>query len=476
MAQTRAIATNTAAIFIGKALGLVIGIIRLNYIATYLGVSSFGILNFAAYFVALFSILADLGLPNILTRDIARDRSKTLSLICNGLIFKVFLVFSTILSISIASLFSRFEKETLQAVVLTMVAFGFNSFSVVFTSAFQAHQRMKLYSIAVLLNDIVNSLAVIFLISSFPSINLVLFVSVAASVLNLLVLFFLSGKVFGHLRFSFDRTLLKYFFSEGYPLALSAVGITINLYIGSIVLKYYCGDSEVGLYSAAFKLFSIMMLLPASFTQVIYPVLSGFFSTAKEKVPKAFNDSLRVMAILSVPLAAGTILLSSQIILLIYTRDFSASAISLAILVGSSSVGYLNWVVSSLLVAVNRQKFTMLSTLSVALIAVGLSFLIIPNNGHVAAAAITAGCDLVLFLMFFLYLYRTEYKINLIATLLKPLSASLIMIGCIIPLKDQNVFIVVLCGVCVYTIVMFVLKGFGEQEKQLFSMIFKNNQ
>jgi O-antigen/teichoic acid export membrane protein len=399
-----------------------------------------------------------------------------LNLIGNGLIFKVFLVFSTILFISIASLFSRFEKETLQAVILTMVAFGFNSFSVVFTSAFQAHQRMKLYSIAVLLNDIVNSLTVIFLISSFPSINLVLIVSVAASILNLFVLFLLSGKVFGHLRFSFDRTLLKYFFSEGYPLALSAVGIAVYLYVGSIILKYSCSNTEMGFYSAAFKLWSILTLLPASFTQVIYPIFSSFYNSASEKVSKAFTDSLRVMAIISVPLAAGALFFAPQIILFIYTNDFADSAISLRILIGSCAVSYLNWVITSLLVAVNKQKFTMISSLLISIIAICLSLLLIPTYGHRAVSSITAGCDVILFLAYFLYLYRTEYKINLITIFAKPFLASVTMIVCLYFFNLQTIFYFVPIGAIIYVLMMLIFKGFGEQEKQLIRIVIGNNR
>ena len=59
--QTKKITLDTASLFFGKILGMLIGMVRLNYQARYLGVANFGILNFALYFCSLFQILFDLG-------------------------------------------------------------------------------------------------------------------------------------------------------------------------------------------------------------------------------------------------------------------------------------------------------------------------------------------------------------------------------------------------------------------------------
>ena len=60
--QTRKITLDTAALVFGRAVGFVLGLIRLNYLARLLGVANFGVLNFATYFTSLFASLFDLGL------------------------------------------------------------------------------------------------------------------------------------------------------------------------------------------------------------------------------------------------------------------------------------------------------------------------------------------------------------------------------------------------------------------------------
>ena len=86
MAQSGKIAFHTMALFLGRAIGLLAAVVRLNFIASALGVESFGILSFASYFVALFATMADFGLQPILTREIARAPERAGSFVWNGLL------------------------------------------------------------------------------------------------------------------------------------------------------------------------------------------------------------------------------------------------------------------------------------------------------------------------------------------------------------------------------------------------------
>src|SRR5207245_2078286 len=164
------------------------------------------------------------------TREISHDRSHTTMLLWNGLVLKILLSLLTMIAILLATVISGFDTTTRNAILLTMVSLGLSNLSLVFLSAFQAHQRMLLYSFMTLLNDIGSSLAIIFFIRSFPSITTVLVIGVVVSVIYLSILLSASRRLFGHLLASIDRGKLKRFLSEGYPLALTGVGGIVNLY------------------------------------------------------------------------------------------------------------------------------------------------------------------------------------------------------------------------------------------------------
>src|SRR5512143_1356173 len=120
--QTRKITLDAAALFTGRAVGLLLGVVRLNYFASYLGVEQFGLLNFAAYFVLLFQSLFDLGIAQLLTREIARETPRSRSLLGQALLLKAAIGILSALIVFIAVAASRFDAATNEALALTTVA------------------------------------------------------------------------------------------------------------------------------------------------------------------------------------------------------------------------------------------------------------------------------------------------------------------------------------------------------------------
>ena len=152
--QTKKITLDTAAIFFGKAAGLLLGIVRLNFLARYLGVAGFGILNFATYYCSLFQVIFDFGISQLLTRELARDLSRSRELVGKTVTLKAVIVFASSLVLGLIAYISGFDRVTNWAVLLTTFAFAVNGISMVFLSAYQAHRRMVLVSIATMANDL----------------------------------------------------------------------------------------------------------------------------------------------------------------------------------------------------------------------------------------------------------------------------------------------------------------------------------
>ena len=167
--QTRKITLDTAALVFGRAVGFVLGLIRLNYLARLLGVANFGVLNFATYFTSLFASLFDLGLSQLLTREIARDLSRSRELLGRVLTLKLGIAMFASALVTVAARASGLEGETLTAVLLTTVALAMNQIGLAFLSALQAHRKMAIVSAANIINDAVLSAAIILLLPEFPA-------------------------------------------------------------------------------------------------------------------------------------------------------------------------------------------------------------------------------------------------------------------------------------------------------------------
>ena len=471
--QTKKITLDTAAIFFGKAAGLLLGIVRLNFLARYLGVAGFGILNFATYYCSLFQVIFDFGISQLLTRELARDLSRSRELVGKAVLLKVIIVFASSLVLGIIAFVSHFDRVTNWAVLLTTLAFAVNGISMVFLSAYQAHRKMVLVSVATMTNDLLVSAAVILLIAEYPFVITALVVTALVSLVNLAILFVVYVRLVGMPVLQVDTALWKELLKESAPLAVSSIGISAYSFAGPTVLKYTRGDVEVGIFSSAYKLVSILTLIPTALTQVIYPIFSDFFVNAKEKLEKALSDSLRVICLISIPLAVGTVLLAPKVFSLLYPPAFEPGILVLQITILGITLGYMNWILYSFLLAVNQQAFSMRLSVATGVIAFLGSLMLIPRFGFMALPFITIATELILFLPQLWWVKKKGYRSFHPPQFTKPLIAAVSMGLVLLVARNSNLFVLIPLGVASYGLVIYLTNGLGEQEMGVFRALLR---
>ena len=174
------------------------------------------------------------------------------------------------------------------------------------------------------------------------------------------------------------------------------------------------------------------------------------------------------MALISVPVAFGTVALAGKIIHLIYPPpEFAPAALILAILVGSVAFGHLNAVIGTLLLATNRQKASMVASLIIAAAATVANIIFVPVHGPIAVACIVAGTDLVFFVGMYVYLRRTDFSFSIFALYVKPVVAAACMVAALLLVPEFPVLLLVVLGMVAYAIVIFLVRGLGQQEREL---------
>ena len=95
------ITKNISLLFISQMVSNVMGFFILMYTARYLGVEGFGILSLALAFTGIFSIFMDLGLSQLTTREVARDKTLEKDYFANVTSIKIILIIITFVSILI---------------------------------------------------------------------------------------------------------------------------------------------------------------------------------------------------------------------------------------------------------------------------------------------------------------------------------------------------------------------------------------
>ena len=471
--QTKKITFDTIILFSGKVLGLLLGMVRLNYLSRYLGVSNFGILNFALYFCSLFQVLFDLGIAQLLIRDVARDLTRSSEFVGKATMLKGIVVFIAGLIVGIIGAVSHFAHVTNMAILLTAMVFAINGISTVFLAAFQAHRKMTVVSLYNILNDLALSVLVILLIGKYPYVQTVLTFNILVAFGNLLLLFLIYWKQIHLPYFRFDPKFWKELLRAGVPIAISSLGISMYMFIGPTVLKYTRGDYEVGLFSAAYKITSILTLVPQTISQVVYPIFSNFYATSREKLGKALTDSLRVIAQISLPVGVGVVMVAPRVMALLYPASFQDATIVLQVIICGEAFVYLGWIIYSFLLALDHQRICMVISLSGAAVALVFNLILVPRFGYLGAAYAIAIVDILLFVSYVYSSWKLGYPIGRIAGFLKIIASGAIMGAVLFLTQGLNLFVEIFIGAAVYFTSLFAMRGFGDQEKEFLTKIFE---
>ncbi|HWP83426.1 MAG TPA: flippase [Bacteroidota bacterium] len=469
--EARKIGFDSLALLGAKIFSLIVALVRLKFIAVFLGVDQFGVYIFATYFVTMFSVLFDLGLPQILTRDVSANPSRASSYLLNSSLIKVVLLLGSGAVVALVTFISEFDPLTNWTLFFSFLILGTNSFSALFAAAFQAYRKMTSVSLLTVFSETFSSLAAVIILGLGGTLFEFLLGTLIVNLLYLAVVARAARRALGLSRSTIDTRLWTRLAREGVPVALSSAGIVMYMYLTLTLLKYLKGDELVAYYGAAFKFITILTLIPSSLVQVMFPFFAQLFSAKAEKLPSVLEGSVRYILIVAIPLSLGTILIAEKLIFLLFTPAFMPAVTALQILMVANLLSYANWILYSFLLAVGQQRFTMMVTLATGLVVVALNVLLIPQYGIIIPSLSLVLVEFTLFVSAFLRLNVFGYRLNLGRLFAKPLIAALGMGIIVYVLDPLPVGLQILVGVVAYGAMFTSIKGVLPEDRDVIERI-----
>ena len=278
------------------------------------------------------------------------------------------------------------------------------------TALFRVEERSVAYAIASIANVLITVVAMVLSVAVFTwgATGLV----VGNFIGTLAVYLVLVAYRREQLGLQFDRTLFRRMQNFGMPLVPSALALWAISFIDREFVAYYNGRGEVGIYSAAIKVASVITFVMLAF-RTAWPAFAYSIEDDREaKRTYAFVLTYLLAAASWAALALGALapwlvsLLTSNhayqraengVALLAFGFAIYAGYTVLAIGSGRARRTQLNWVVTGVGAAAN----------------VGLNFWLIPRYGMVGASISTAAAYVVLFIGMTVYgqsVYPVPYQ------------------------------------------------------------------
>jgi O-antigen/teichoic acid export membrane protein len=253
-----------------------------------------------------------------------------------------------------------------------------------------------------------------------------------------------------------------------FPLMVNLLLATVFFRIDVLLLKPMKGDAVVGYYSAAYKYIDGLNIIPAYFTQAIFPLMSRYAASARDSLMRAYVLSLRLLLIIALPIAFGTPFVAEGLILVLgggaYLPD---SMIALQLIIWFLPFSFVNSVTQYVLIAIDQQRFLTRAFLIGVTFNIVANLLVIPAFSYKGAAVVTVLSEIALLIPFYYSIRKHLGSLPWMSMVWRPLVASVAMAAVMWLLRGIPWPLLIPVGGAVYLIILALVGGFGQPDMDL---------
>ena len=402
--QNKSLVLNAALNSLQSLLNLIFPLITFPYISRTLSVDGVGKYNFANSIISYFILLAGLGISVYAVREGAklRDNREEFSQFASR-IFTINII-STIISyialFLVLILSTSLQKYNIAILIFSIQIFfttlGVDCIYTIFEEYGYITARNIIFKIisAVLL--------FIFVRHRDDYLNYII-ISVVASTGSYLLNFFHAKKFCDiKLVFKFDW---KSYLTPIFTIFASTVAIKIYLASDVTMLGFLRNEYTVGIYSTATKIYGIVNVMLSAVTTVTIPRLAMLMGQKRmDEYRKLLKQLINMVLIIILPGIMGLFMVSRDVILIIagekYLRATLALQITCFAMLGSAMSTIFN---QCALMPAKRERRTLVSSSTSALLNIGLNFILIPIFAEKGAAFTTVLAEFTMMTMNFYF-------------------------------------------------------------------------
>ncbi|WP_234193925.1 flippase [Pseudacidovorax sp. NFM-22] len=378
----RKIGRNALWMILEQALKVVTLFFVTAYVARSVGPDGFGQISYALAIAAIASAICKIGFDSTLVREVAQFPEKSDHLL--GTAITISFITSLIICGTLILIFSGSDVES-RAVQIIIFGVLFQCLSPI-EYYFQAQNKFALSSLARILSNILAALSKLTVV--YLKLD-VLWLACAYA------LDFVLSAVFFYLFFKTEKLQLKIYkelsqvremLKGSVSLTVAALASILYMRIDQFMIKKMLGAYELGLYSAAARLYEGWMLVPYILSVAALPLLAKAHKTSR----KSFNAILQKIASsliwLGVVVALLCLLFGNKIIELFFGVQYKDAGIVFVILMMSAPLTALGSISVRFFMIKKKERALIWRTGVALVINFCLNYLLIPKYGIAGSA------------------------------------------------------------------------------------------
>ena len=445
------------------------GLITFPYVSRILGVDFYGKTDFVSNIVAYSSLFALLGAATVGAREIAickNDIQKRTQVFSNILAIIACMTLLSLLIMSAATFYVDKLQSYRSLLMIGSLALIFTSFQ--FEWFFQGIEKFDYIAKRSILIKAVYCISIFVFVRS-PDDYILYYALTVASIMVNSIWNIIYARKFVNITFK-NLEIEKYL----KPICMYGVNkILISMYttFNVLYLGFMCNDIQIGYYSVANKLFTILLGVIYAFTSVILPRMAAL---AAENNVNEFRlktcKSICLIFTVSLPIGIAGVILAPEIVSVLAGSEYYGAIIPMQIILPVIIiVGFAQVCIMQVLIPLKKDKFVLHISIIGACTALLINILFVHKLGAIGTALVLLSSELVSDTIAYVYVIKNKIIYMPWRQLLKRLVSGVPYIGICYMLSEYSnlnailtlILAITLCGVYFLIENALILKEFG---------------
>lgn len=455
-----------------------INFITFPYVARVLGVERIGLVNFVDNTVNYFLLFATMGVGLLGLREIAavkedkkrRDQVYS-SMLALNLLFTLVSLGIYLLCISTIPKLCQYDE-----------LFYIGTAKILFTVFlvewfFTGVENFRYITLRSILIKVLYIISVFLFVRDTSDYRLYFILTVGVVVLNALINQLYIRKF---VRVRWNNIQLFKYLKQNVTLGIYTLMTSMYLTFNVMYLGLVSNNTEVGYYTTAFKLYSVILGFFTAFTNVMLPRMSSLLANGeKDRFQELVNRSFSVMATCCIPLILCSMIMAPQIVYILSGPGYEGAILPMRIIMPAAfAVGVAQVLAIQVLMPMKKDKVLLIASIIGAVVSLLINLLVVPSVKSVGSAVVLLCSEMGVTGMYVWYVLSQELILIPIKAIGKNVLFSLpsvvICLGCGRWIDNELLGVgcaVVLAGILWMLLQIIIRSLVGERIKNLFFKI-----
>ena len=450
------------------------------YLTRYIGAGGLGVLTLAGSFAGIFGVAIALGTSTVLTRDIARDTTRTAELTLAALAMRLPIGLLSIgagWAVAYALGYGPFVRLL---VVVALAAMLVGMLNDALGSALRGLQEIPRQNAAALADKAVMSVLVVLLIRGHAPLWMLAGTGGVSAFVALLVNASAFGPYWKSLQWP-SAVTIRALARQGVPFLTTAIFVAVYGNCDALLMSKLSSFEAIGWYGLAKRLGATTLFLPIALTGAMLPALSRVYHEDRRAFDGAAQRMFNFIVICAVPFAAVLIMAPGRIIALV-TNDsagFAPAAPVLMILGAAIILWFVSQAAATVLIASDRQAALSRITAVSALICVPVTGTLIfvtqhaLHNGAIGAVLGDALIEAYMVTAYLRALPAGSMGGGSFGTLARAAAAALPLVGLFYLVHDRYGLLLLVPGLLLYIPLCWLLRCLHPSDVQMVRQIVR---